>query len=285
MASMKFETFFMMEQYVKDNVGFSPSAGKPLLVAKEFLKQFKDHLAWKKFPPLTAAELSVAHNSRYVQGVLDCSIENGFGNTLESVAKSLPYTSGSFFYASASALENHSVTISLSSGFHHACYNHGGGFCTFNGLMIAAILLDSKNLLVKDGVGIIDFDAHYGNGTDDIIKQLKIDYVKHVGASDIKLKDGSIDEPDLLLKLEPFKGCDILFYQAGADIHIDDPLGGLLTTEQMKQRDRIVFQFARRNNLPLVWNLAGGYQKPVDIVIQLHVNTLEESIAVFEEKK
>ncbi len=283
MNSLKFETYFMMEQYVKEKVGFSPSAGKPLLVAKEFLKQYKDYLAWKKFPPLTEAEISVAHNPRYVHGILDCSIANGFSNTLESVAKSLPYTTGSFYYASLSALKNNSVTISLTSGFHHACYNNSGGFCTFNALMIASILLKNKGLLKKEGVGIIDFDMHYGNGTDDIIKELKISYVKHLGTADITIKDDAIDEPDLLKKLEPLKKCDILFYQAGADIHIDDPLGGKLTTEQMKQRDRLIFQFAKDNQLPLVWNLAGGYQKPIEIVIQLHVNTLKECINVFEE--
>ena len=46
--------------------------------------------------------------------------------------------------------------------------------------------------------------------------------------------------------------------QAGADPHIDDPLGGTLTTAQMRERDRTVFQ--QLGHLPMVWNLAGGYQ-------------------------
>jgi hypothetical protein len=34
---------------------------------------------------------------------------------------------------------------------------------------------------------------------------------------------------------------DIILYQAGADTHVDDPLGGLLTSDQMRERDRIMF--------------------------------------------
>lgn len=46
--------------------------------------------------------------------------------------------------------------------------------------------------------------------------------------------------------------------QAGAAPHIDDPLGGILSTAQMQARDRTVFQQLGAG--PLVWNLAGGYQ-------------------------
>ncbi len=45
-------------------------------------------------------------------------------------------------------------------------------------------------------------------------------------------------------------------------------------------RDRIVFQFAKDNNIPLVWNLAGGYQEPIEKVLDLHENTLQECLKV-----
>ena len=41
------------------------------------------------------------------------------------------------------------------------------------------------------------------------------------------------------------QGCDVTLYQAGADMHIDDPLGGLLDDAQMRQRDRTVFRKVR----------------------------------------
>jgi acetoin utilization deacetylase AcuC-like enzyme len=69
---------------------------------------------------------------------------------------------------------------------------------------------------------------------------------------------------------------DVLFYQAGVDPHVDDPLGGIMTTEQLAERDRIVYETCREMGVPVVTNLAGGYQRPVEKVVGLHVNTLPD---------
>ncbi len=59
-----------------------------------------------------------------------------------------------------------------------------------------------------------------------------------------------------------YSDCDVLLYQAGADPHIDDPLGGWMTTSQLFERDLIVFTTARKlNQLPV--------QKNWDSAIQL----------------
>ncbi|MDD3051408.1 MAG: histone deacetylase, partial [Candidatus Cloacimonetes bacterium] len=76
--------------------------------------------------------------------------------------------------------------------------------------------------------------------------------------------------------------CSILFYQAGADPHVDDPLGGILTTEEMRKRDEIVFGFAKNTGIPIVWNLAGGYQSPVSKVLDLHENTYRMAVREVE---
>lgn len=70
----------------------------------------------------------------------------------------------------------------------------------------------------------------------------------------------------------------MLIYQAGADAHIDDPLGGWMTTAQLKRRDEIVFETAARIGLPVAWDLAGGYQKDatggIPAVLEIHRNTM-----------
>ena len=72
--------------------------------------------------------------------------------------------------------------------------------------------------------------------------------------------------------------CDVLFYQAGADMHIDDPLGGIMTTQQLYERDRIVFEFCSLQKIPCVWCLAGGYVVEADgsipAVLEIHRNTM-----------
>lgn len=78
--------------------------------------------------------------------------------------------------------------------------------------------------------------------------------------------------------------CDIVLYQAGADPHVNDP-GGWLTTEQLQQRDAIVFEAFAANKLPVVWNLAGGYQVNRDgsipKVLEIHDNTMRECVRVY----
>ena len=55
------------------------------------------------------------------------------------------------------------VAAALASGFHHAHADHGEGFCTFNGLVVAAEALRAAGRVRT--VAVLDLDLHYGNGT------------------------------------------------------------------------------------------------------------------------
>jgi acetoin utilization deacetylase AcuC-like enzyme len=122
---------------------------------------------------------------------------------------------------------------------------------------------------------------HYGNGTDDIISALPgirrqvmhLTSGKHFGPGD------SVDEffcwlDESLARIKAFKP-DLVLYQAGADMSIHDPLGGMLTDNQMMDRDLAVFSSLKG---PMVWNLAGGYQGGENMhtnpVLQLHRKTV-----------
>ena len=76
-----------------------------------------------------------------------------------------------------------------------------------------------------------------------------------------------------------------MLYQAGADPHVNDPLGGWLTTEQLRERDARVFEAVARLGVPVVWNLAGGYQRDandgIGPVLEIHRNTALEHARVF----
>ena len=80
------------------------------------------------------------------------------------------------------------------------------------------------------------------------------------------------------------RDCDVILYQAGADQHINDPLGGFLTTLQLKERDRRVFEAASSLSVPIAWNLAGGYQVNsggIQAVLDIHNNTMLECAVVY----
>ncbi|MBA3506292.1 MAG: histone deacetylase [Betaproteobacteria bacterium] len=271
---------FYTDLMVADSESFSPSAHKPREVVQSW-QMLGIPLELVAPEPVTVEQFAMAHDRRFVEDVLACRRANGFGNRSAAVAASLPYTSGSMLTAAREAVRNGRVAVAPCSGFHHATYDNVQGFCTFNGLMVTACVLRFEALVNR--VGILDFDQHWGNGTDDILRQLSADWVRHYSAG------AEWDSPkqatrflDAIPRLvESMADCGVILYQAGADPHVDDPLGGWLTTEQLRERDRLVFENVATLGVPIAWNLAGGYQTPLRNVLDIHDNTMRECAAVF----
>ena len=132
-------------------------------------------------------------------------------------------------------------------------------------------------------IGILDCDVHYGNGTDDIVQKLGVQGIRHhtMGAHIHRSRDSDADGSSFQAWLDDAiadcKDVDLVIFQAGADPHVDDPLGGVLTGVQMAKRDHAVF--AAFQGKPLVWNLAGGYQRDanggIEPVLKLHRATAQ----------
>jgi acetoin utilization deacetylase AcuC-like enzyme len=145
--------------------------------------------------------------------------------------------------------------------------------------MVTALVLKAEGKVRR--IGILDCDQHYGDGTAEIMDELAIGWIQHITQGHGYSCDAKqfIEElPDIV---RGFIGCDLLIYQAGADPHICDPLGGFLSTEELAERDRIVFSVAKAIGIPVVWNLAGGYQEPLSCVIDIHRNTMKACVAEY----
>ena len=260
--------------------GFSPSPAKPRK-AVESWRQLGLPIRIEPVRPLTREEIAVAHDRGFVDGVLDLRVANGHGTCSPDLAATLPFTTGAMVAAGRCAWKSGGPAAAPVSGFHHAGWGSGGGFCTFNGLAIAAVLLHGEGCA---RVGILDCDQHHGNGTDDIIRRLGLDWLVHytAGAHSWEAAPFLHELPAIV---EGFRGCDVLLYQAGADPHVSDPLGGWLTTDQLRRRDAIVFDGCKRIGLGVAWNLAGGYQAPGPDgrwpVLEVHDNTMRECARVY----
>lgn len=264
---------------------FSPSAGKPA----RFMERLKDWdfraYTHHQLPiqPVTKEDLYLVHDPAYVDGVFGGTEANGFGNFDPRVPEACLWTVGSMVSAVMQAPGVSLPICSPTSGFHHAGYYQGEGFCTFNGLMVAAAKYLHANPTHK--VGILDCDFHYGNGTDDILKrkpELARNVVHHTSGKYFMPEDDPLDFFQWLHhSIEDLndQGCNVTIYQAGADMHKDDPLGGLLDDADMARRDRIVFSQLRG---AIVWNLAGGYRRVDspdvfdDPVLDTHFRTVAE---------
>lgn len=153
-------------------------------------------------------------------------------------------------YAAKLALQYKIQVVTPVSGFHHASYDRGWGFCVFNGLMYSAHRLGVP-------VAIIDGDTHEGDGCINIIKHLNMKNVLYFS------KERDYDQ-----LLEEIPEDYLIFYQAGVDGHMEDPFGGTMWDEDYADREEILFKSKR----PMVVNLAGGY---TNHAIELHLKTIE----------
>lgn len=177
------------------------------------------------------------------------------------------------------------ASINLSGGYHHADYKGGAGFCLINDVAIAV-----KHFLAQNpaaSVLIVDLDAHFGDGNFDIFEE-----DEHVRIFDIHNKkifpfDEDEEEEDyngrhyiygieprtkdkayLALLKQGLKEAivatspDIVFYNAGTDVYIHDPIGELaISARGIIERDELVFQtVVKYMDTPrVVMVLSGGY--------------------------
>jgi acetoin utilization deacetylase AcuC-like enzyme len=271
---------FYSHKLLADSASFSPSASKTQFVVEAW-RHAGLPIELRAVTPATVEDICLAHNQTFVTSILAGTAENGFGNRRPDVARSLPFTTGAMLNAASAALEC-GIACAPVSGFHHAGHATAQMFCTFNGLMVTALkLLRAKQV---KRVLILDLDQHYGNGTDEIKKTLGIQK-EIINATFGRWYDNASQASQYLERLQvavrEFPKFDLILYQAGADLHVDDPLGGVLDSDQMRERDSMVFQAARAAGIPLAWNLAGGYQDPLSNVIRIHKTTMEECVQAY----
>ena len=267
-----------------DSGSYSPSGSKPAAAVADWLAR---GLAVQivDFEPATEADLCLAHNPKFVRQVLKGKKPNGHGNKRKAVTDSCLWTCGSMVAASRQALID-GITCSPSSGFHHSGISVASCYCTFNGLIVAArkVIIEGR---VKT-VGIIDCDNHYGDGTQDIIDTLELHHeIKHWTFGD-QYTSRTFNQTDLLDNLARTidgmadEGVELILYQAGADPHKNDPLGGLMTSAEMRERDAFVFKECMAHGMPVVFDFSGGYQRDanggIEPVLELHRATAEEAI-------
>jgi len=268
---------------VESNSSFSPNSYKGRLCVEQWQKD-KLPISVRGFSKISSEALYLAHSKEYVDGVLAGTLSNGYGSTDLAIAKSLPFVVSSIVEATLHSFMSGEASVSPTGGFHHAGYDEGHGFCTFNGLIVAAQM---AHQLGAKKIGICDLDQHEGDGTRQIIKRLKLEYIHHYTSGEDEVKPEGAEHwlKELRSIIYQFENCDVVLYQAGADSSIHDPLGGYLTDEQMIKRDEIVFETLRKLGVPVAWCFAGGYQRDENgslwPVVERHTNTMKTCIKYF----
>jgi acetoin utilization deacetylase AcuC-like enzyme len=228
--------------------------------------------------PLTAAQLASVHAPVYIQAVRTgepraLAESQGFAWDPQLWAMVLA-SNGGVLEAAAQARQ-HGVAGALASGLHHARRERGNGFCTFNGLAIAALAALERG---AKRVLVLDLDAHCGGGTHSLIAgnrrvhQLDVavddfDHYQPSGGNTLDRVDGAADYlPTIERRLRALQGqdFDLCLYNAGMDPHQHSPVGGLpgIDAGLLARREQRVFDWCARRRLPIAFVLAGGYIGP-----------------------
>ena len=189
------------------------------------------------------------------------------------------------------ALEN-GVACHLAGGTHHAFKDCGSGFCVFNDLAYASIALLNQKKVKK--ILILDLDVHQGDGTASICENIDNIFTCSIHCKNnfpFDKKNSNLDVPiddevddvkyiNILTKtldqIESNFTPDIVFYDAGVDVHSNDDLGNLnLTDDGIKKRDEIVCEYFKEKKIPLCTVIGGGYSKNRQELASRHFSIFE----------
>ena len=243
--------------------------------------------------PASDADILRVHDPRWVQ-----RLKTGTLSVEEILKLEIPYSpemvagfwlaTGGSILAARNALRER-IGFNIGGGFHHAFPGHGEGFCAIHDVAVAIRALQHDGLIQR--AMVVDLDVHHGNGTaaifagDRSVLTLSMHQFHNYPSEkpdsiiDIHLRDGVEDE-EYLSRLKDSLAVamsfapNLVFYLAGADPYQQDQLGGLsLTIDGLKQRDRLVFETALAQNVPVAVVLAGGYARHTGDTVTIHCNT------------
>jgi acetoin utilization deacetylase AcuC-like enzyme len=251
---------------------------------------------------LTDDQILLTHDKEYLDKLNTLSLSKkearkiGFPIRKDLIERG-KYISHGTYECALFALQ-YGVSMNIAGGTHHAYAGRGEGFCVFNDMAIASNLLLNKGLVQK--ILFVDLDVHQGNGNAHIFRnddrvftfsmhgEKNYPLRKEESNLDIGVPDKIEDGPYLnLLKASLPKIIDevkpeIVFYQSGVDILSTDKLGRLsMTINGCKQRDEFVFESCKKNNIPVVVSMGGGYSERLSDIIEAHANTYRAAQSIF----
>ncbi|RRI06435.1 histone deacetylase [Mesorhizobium tamadayense] len=246
--------------------------------------------------PAPAAWLKLAHAAGYVDQVIACEVpekierEIGFPVGRRVSLRAQLATAGTVL-AARLALK-HGIACNAAGGSHHARRAQGAGFCTFNDVAVASLVLLAEQAV--ENILVVDLDVHQGDGTADILKDETRAFTfsmhgdrnyparKIASDLDIALPDGTGDAAYLdrlrviLPELSARRRWDIVFYNAGVDVHAEDRLGRLaLSDDGLRVRDKTVISHFRAAGIPVCGVIGGGYSADVPALAGRHAILFE----------
>ena len=247
---------------------------------------------WMQEPEKASiADLTRVHDLAYVQALAHGTLNERQLKRLrlpwsEALANRSFIAANGTYKAAQLALE-HGLALHMAGGTHHSHREGGAGFCVFNDMAYAAVRLIEDQRVER--VLILDTDVHQGDGTAQILKghpgtftcslhcEQNYPHPKACSDLDVPIQKGCEDQEyleildrtldTLFRRFAP----DLVIYDAGADVHVDDQLGLLNLSEWgMRDRDHLVFDRCVSESIPVTAVIGGGYSADREALVSLH---------------
>lgn len=303
-ASSLPEFYYHDQHHFYLNDGHSFPISKYALLRKKILQDgLLPGQQIKPSPVATDDQLSLAHTPEYIQKVTLGGFtekemrRTGFPWSPELSIRSR-HSVGGTIAACRSAIER-GLSANLGGGTHHAHADHGEGYCVYNDVAVASLVMLQEGL-VRD-ILICDCDVHQGNGTASILQNVpdiftfsihgekNFPFRKVKGDLDVGLNDGTEDEEYLealdgaldyiLARFKP----ELVIYLAGADPYREDRLGRLaLSKEGLLARDHLIYATFFEMGIPITVTMGGGYAREVSDIVEIHKGTLRTGVDEWE---
>ena len=214
---------------------------------ESIMKVLAENDPYKIISPQPASYVDIlrAHSPAYIAGTKEDS----------AVFEMALLSAGGAIAASDIALKNEPAFACIRPPGHHASNSSSWGYCTFCNVGVALLRLKEKGLIKS--AFVLDFDAHTGDGTINVLSEWKEAMILNPMAENNKDYIKIIEE-----YIRNIEHVDIIAVSAGFDSYVED-LGGKLKTFDFYVIGRLLKKLSKRmghNRRFAV--LEGGYYLP-----------------------
>jgi acetoin utilization deacetylase AcuC-like enzyme len=258
-----------------------------------FLKSRPGDWEWREPRPAEDAAILRAHTSEHLARIRDPA--HDFDADTPAYADIYEYAlraAGAAVDVARAALQGERAFSLMRPPGHHAMRDRAMGFCYFSNIAIAALDALANG---AERVAIWDFDAHHGNGTEDIVANnpriafasihqfpgypgtgtRSFGNIHNFPVAPLTRRAKHVAEVrrafDQLLAFQP----DLLLVSAGFDAYAGDPI----TEMTLEPEDFATFgQWLRETDIPAGAILEGGYSDDLPQLIDAFLTSWETGL-------
>lgn len=318
-------TLFYHPVFLLHQTGFHPESPERSKAIRAFLEDKKLLAKLKEVEPreATVEELHLVHTERHIARIKELAGKGGGYVDSDTVMSSSSYKAASFACGAAmdaveEAIRNQQDVFCLvRPPGHHALADQAMGFCLFNNLAVAASYAIEKKRVSR--ILIVDWDAHHGNGLQDIFYESNSVLYISLHQSPLYPGTGAIERTgkgkgqgftinipfpsgtgessylcafeEIILPVASQFQPEMIMVAAGYDSHREDPLASLcLKGESFAKMAAMLKPLSPS---PLIFSLEGGYNlqalsrsvaATIAAVASLQLELGEEQVEVKEQK-